>query len=212
MGLREILSAPAVEEEPGPSDGESPLLWPVCMGADMNLKCRRFIVGAAAFIIVGVPGIQTYAQPDEPGMPMGYGVMEEGMPQGGRRVQSEENAIQFILRHKAELDLSAEQSAEIETIDTRLEGLIGSLRPRIVEVLNELMALVQADRVDMVKAEAKIREHAALEVQLSIGKLRAIASAKAVLRPEQLAKLKTLPLDDEAGHQGTWAATRHMMP
>ncbi len=70
-------------------------------------------------------------------------------------------------------------------------------------VINELRTLIQADRVDLVKAEAKIREHATLEVQLSIEKLRAIASAKAVLRPEQLAKLKALPLDDgERGIMG----------
>lgn len=162
----------------------------------MNLKWRRFTVGAAAFIMVGAPWIWTWAQPGAPGMPVSHGVMREGIPHGGRRVQSVETPIPFILRHKTELDLSAEQSEELETIDARLEGVIGSLRPRIVEVINELMALVQADRVDLVKVEAKIREYAALEIERSIETLRAVESAKAVLRPEQLAKLKALPFDN----------------
>lgn len=173
--------------------------WKVifAIGAAMHVKWRGSIIGAAAFIMVGAPWIWTWAQPDESGMPMGYGVMEEGMPQSGRRVQSVETPIQFILHHKAELDLTAEQSAEIETIDARLQGLIESVRPRIQEIINELRTLVQADRVDLVKAEAKMREHAALEIQLSMETLRATESAKAVLRPEQFAKLKVLPLDDE---------------
>lgn len=166
---------------------------------------RGSIIGAVAFImIVGVPGIRTWAQPGEPGMPVGHRVMGESWERACRKVdvvsQSVENPIAFILRHKAELDLTAEQSAELETLDAKLQGLIESVRPRIQEIINELRTLIQADRVDLVKAEAKMREHAALEIQLSMETLRATENAKAVLRPEQFAKLKALPLD--GGEQG----------
>jgi len=85
---------------------------------------------------------------------------------------------------------------EIEAINARLETLVGSLMPKVQKAIDDLMALLKADRVDLAAAEAKIREYAALETELSIEKLKAVERAKTLLRPEQLAKLKALPLDD----------------
>lgn len=159
------------------------------------MKWWRSVIATGPFLAVGLLWSCGWAQADSD-LPIGQGAAGHSAVQGGRHVQSEETPVAFILRHKAELGLSADQSGEIEAINARLEGLITSLRPKIQDVINELMALVQAHRIDIAAAEEKIREYAALEVQLSIEKLRAVESAKAVLRPEQLAKLKALPLDD----------------
>ncbi len=59
----------------------------------MNVQWWRCLIGVGAFIIVGLHGVWTWAQSGEPGMPVGYGVMSEGIPPGGRRVLSEENPI-----------------------------------------------------------------------------------------------------------------------
>lgn len=154
------------------------------------------LIMTASFVAVGLLGSWTWVRQGESLLPLAQGGRARCLAQGGLQAQSEESPIGFILRHKAELGLSADQSEELEAINRRLEGLIASLRSKVQDVINELMALVQADRIDLNEAEAKIREYAALETELSIEKLRAVEKAKAVLRPEQLAKLKSSPLDN----------------
>ena len=153
------------------------------------------VIATAPFIAVGLIASCGWAQADSD-LPVAQGVARCSATQGWYRVQSGETPVAFILRHKAELNLSAEQSEEIEAINARLETLVGSLMPKVQKAIDDLMALLKADRVDLAAAEAKIREYAALETELSIEKLKAVERAKTLLRPEQLAKLKALPLDD----------------
>lgn len=162
----------------------------------MNMKWWGPVIVTVLFVAVGLLGSWTWARQVESCLPVDQGDRGQCAAQGGRRVQSEETPIAFILRHKAELGLSADQSEEIEAINVRLEGLIASLRSKVQKVIEELVALVKANRIDLNEAEAKIREYAALETELSVEKLRAVERAKAVLRPEQLAKLKVLPFED----------------
>lgn len=160
------------------------------------MKWWRSVIATGPFLAVGLLGSWTWAYRAESGLSVAKGVAQYSAAQAGLRVQSGETPITFILRHKAELGLSADQVEDIGVIHAKLEGLRGELRSKIQKAIDQLLELVDADPVDLTKAEAKIREYAALETQLSIEKLRAVESAKAVLRPEQLARLKALPLDN----------------
>lgn len=162
----------------------------------MIMKSRWHIIVACSLVAVGPDGSLTWAGQGETLLLFAQQLMGRSGVQAASRIQSEDTPIAFILRHKGELNLSGGQLEEIETINGRLEELIRSLRQKVQKAIDELAELLKADRIDIAAAEEKIREYAALEVELSIGKLRAVESAKAVLRPDQLAKLKALPVDD----------------
>ena len=57
------------------------------------------------------------------------------------------------------------------------------------ERLRELQALLDQDPLDMTKVETKVREVAQLHADLRIARLRTIEQGKALLTPEQKARL-----------------------
>jgi Spy/CpxP family protein refolding chaperone len=55
-----------------------------------------------------------------------------------------------------------------------------------------LAPLVEADRADLARVEEQVKAIAQLQAELRLGRIRTVEQGKALLTPEQLAKLKTL--------------------
>lgn len=100
--------------------------------------------------------------------------------------------VSFMLRHREELKLSSEQVRGLERIrgDFRREAIRREAELRVAEL--DLDQLLEAERVDLEKVEAKIREIERLRGDLEIARVRAIEEGKALLSPEQRAKLEEL--------------------
>ena len=105
---------------------------------------------------------------------------------------SERPLISFMLDHRADLGLSAEQASRLETLraDFTREAIRRDAEIRIAEM--DLAALLDQDPLDLAKTEAKLREVAQLQADLRIARLRTIEQGKATLSSEQRSRLQGL--------------------
>lgn len=114
------------------------------------------------------------------------GHFHHGGPRGGRPL------ITLMLRQSDELELSHEQIMGLKELraDFRREAIRRRADLRIAEM--DLMALLDADTVDLAKVEAKVRGIGEQRAELRLLRIRAIEDGKALLTSEQRSKLRTL--------------------
>ena len=105
---------------------------------------------------------------------------------------AERPLITIMLHHRTELGLSPDQVSRLETLrgDFAREAIRRGADIRIAEL--DLASLLEQDPVDLAKVETKVREVAQLRADLRIARLRAVEQGKAVLTPEQRARLQTM--------------------
>ena len=106
--------------------------------------------------------------------------------------------VSIILSHRAELGLTTAQVQGLERIrdDFQREAIKLDADQRVAQM--DLAALLRAEPVDLPKVEAKVREIERLKSDLRIGRIRAVERGKAMLTPEQRAKLQALAPDPAA--------------
>ena len=112
---------------------------------------------------------------------------------GSGTMKSEERPlIAFILRNREKLDLSAAQVKSLEQLrnDFQKESIRKDADLRVAEM--DLNGLLAADKVDMAKVEAKVREVERLRSDLRIARIRTIQKGKEVLTADQRKKLQEL--------------------
>jgi hypothetical protein len=103
--------------------------------------------------------------------------------------------VTIILSHRHELGLTSAQVQGLERIrdDFQRDAIKLDADQRVAQM--DLAALLRADPVDLAKVEAKVREIERLRSDLRIGRIRAVERGKALLTPEQRAKLQALAPD-----------------
>jgi hypothetical protein len=119
---------------------------------------------------------------------------------GSGTVKSEERPlIAFILRNRDKLDLSAAQVKSLEQLrnDFQKESIRKDADLRVAEM--DLNGLLTADKIDMTKAEAKVREIERMRGDLRIARIRTIQKGKEVLTADQRKKLQELLAEQMAG-------------
>lgn len=112
---------------------------------------------------------------------------------GSGTMKSEERPlIAFILRNREKLDLSAAQVKSLEQLknDFQKESIRRDADLRVAEM--DLNGLLSADKVDMAKVEAKVREIERLRTDLRIARIRTIQKGKEVLTADQRKRLQEL--------------------
>jgi Spy/CpxP family protein refolding chaperone len=114
------------------------------------------------------------------------------LPGGTPPALVERPLITFMLDHRAELGLGPEQVARLEGLrsDFARESIRRDADIRIAEL--DLSALFEQEPLDLPKVEAKIREVARLGADLRVERIRTIEQGRALLTPEQRAKLQAL--------------------
>jgi Spy/CpxP family protein refolding chaperone len=105
---------------------------------------------------------------------------------------AERPLITFMLDRRQELALTPEQVTRLEALRQAFtrEAIRRDADIRVAEL--DLAAILDHDPVDVARAEAKILELAQLRAQLRVERLKTIEQGKAVLTPEQRARLQTL--------------------
>jgi Spy/CpxP family protein refolding chaperone len=112
---------------------------------------------------------------------------------GSGGVKSEERPIiAFMLRNREKLDLSDAQVKNLEQLrsDFQKESIRKDADLRVAEM--DLSTLLGAEKVDMAKVEAKIREIERLRGDLRIARVRTIQKGKDQLTADQRKKLQEL--------------------
>jgi len=122
---------------------------------------------------------------------------------GSGTMKSEERPlIAFILRNREKLDLSPAQVKNLEQLrnDFQKESIRKDADLRVAEM--DLNGLLAADKVDMAKVEAKVREIERLRTDLRIARIRTIQKGKEVLTADQRKRLQELLAEQQiAGFQ-----------
>ncbi len=133
-----------------------------------------------------------------PGGPGGMGMMNRPMgpmmagPEahrmGGR--PHEAPLISLALAHSQELGLTPDQQQKLRDLQTGFakEAVRKQAEIRIAEI--DLNAQLEQERWDLAKIEPLVKQIAALKGDLRLARIRTLATGRALLTTDQLAKLK----------------------
>ena len=114
------------------------------------------------------------------------------LPWGTPTPEVERPLLSFMLEHRDQLALTPEQVTRLDALRTAFarDAIRREADIRVAEL--DLQALLAAERLDMPKVEAAIRELATRRAELRIERLRTIEQGRAVLSAEQRTKLQAL--------------------
>jgi Heavy-metal resistance len=123
----------------------------------------------------------------------------------GTTKNEERPLIAFMLRNREKLGLSAAQVKSLEQLrnDFEKESIRKDADLRVAEM--DLNGLIGAEKIDMPKAEAKVREIERIRTDLRLARIRTIQKGKEVLNAEQRKKLQELLAEQQPGGlQSRW--------
>jgi Spy/CpxP family protein refolding chaperone len=111
---------------------------------------------------------------------------------GGRSSREEQPLISIMLENREKLGLSTEQINSLEQLkrDFQKESIRSDADIRIAQM--DLDVLLSAQKVDMAKVEAKVREIEHLRANIRLARIRTIEKGKQQLSAEQRDKLQEI--------------------
>jgi Spy/CpxP family protein refolding chaperone len=109
-----------------------------------------------------------------------------------RMLSAEGPWISIALRHKSELNLSAEQVSTLEKIRTHYQDQTTPVREQLSSVENEISGLLQETPANLIQAKLKIEQAEKLRSQLRYLRVEALENGKSVLSAQQRDQLKNL--------------------
>ena len=98
--------------------------------------------------------------------------------------------ISVALKHKSELNLSAEQTAQLEKIRDHYQAQVTPLHQQLGAIEKEVQSLSQQSPADLIGVKSKIQEGEKYRSELRYLRIEALENGKAVLTAEQQEKLK----------------------
>jgi Spy/CpxP family protein refolding chaperone len=142
-------------------------------------------LGVAALLAAHVPPASS--QDGAPAGKKGPGRMAR--MHGG---MAEAPLITIALKHKTELNLSSEQTTNLEKIRTHYQTQVTPLQQQLAAVEKEVFTLSQQSPANLIQIKAKIQEGEKYRSELRYLRIEALENGKSVLSNEQQEKLKTL--------------------
>jgi Spy/CpxP family protein refolding chaperone len=106
--------------------------------------------------------------------------------------------ISIALRHKAELNLSDEQVANLEKIRNHYQSQVTPLLQQLTASEKEIAGLAQQTPANLVQIKTKIQETEKLRSELRYLRIEALGNGRSVLTAQQQEQLKSLV---RAGHE-----------
>lgn len=141
-----------------------------------------------------------------PEMMRGMHEMMRGMEMAGPgfhgRGSHEGPLISLMLIWKDQLGLSADQERSLRELRANFEKESIKRTAEIDVAELELKGLLEADKVDVAKAEALAKKIALLRAELRMARVKTLEAGKAVLTPEQAAKFKRVGHESMMGGAG----------
>lgn len=145
-----------------------------------------------ALVLSSVGGF-SWAQESPGSRMMGSGMMGPGHGiRGFPQASADRPLITFILEHKQELSLSAEQVRSLEAIRSDFQQEAAQRVGEIEAIEAELDGLLRQAPVDLAKVEATLRKIEAQRAALRLDRIKAIDRGRALLSSEQENKLQAI--------------------
>jgi Spy/CpxP family protein refolding chaperone len=107
----------------------------------------------------------------------------------------------FALRLK-QLEVTADQKAEVKTILRKYQPTVGPLIKQVVTERRALRDIIRAETIDETAIRAQAAKVASLEADLAVQRAHVSHDIRAVLTPDQLQKLKDMQVNVDARIDG----------
>ncbi|HEV8343692.1 MAG TPA: periplasmic heavy metal sensor [Candidatus Binatia bacterium] len=111
---------------------------------------------------------------------------------GHRGIGSEAPWISIMLRHRTDLNLTAEQVATLEKMRSDFQQRVDPKQEELKNTEAEIARLLRENAVDLVRVKAKIEDAERLRAEFRYLRIEALESGKSVLTSEQRDKLENL--------------------
>lgn len=158
-------------------------------------KMRTITIGILmlfALVLSSGGGVSSAQEAPEVQM-MGPGMMSPSHgTRGFHQASADRPLITFILEHKQELSLSADQVRSLEAIRSNFQQRAAQRVGEIEAGEAELEGLVTQAPVDLTKVEVSVRKIEGLRAALRLERIKAIDEGKSLLNREQQKKLEEL--------------------
>lgn len=160
-------------------------------------KFRKIVLGGAAIALAAVVVGNVPMASGQDGERTG----KRHFAGGGQHMRGFGGAplISIALKHRSELNLSADQVASLEKIREHYQSQVTPVREQLMAINKEIRGLMQQTPANLVEIKAKIQEEEKLRSELRYQRIEALENGRSVLTTAQHDQLKTL-LRSGRGH------------
>ena len=153
-------------------------------------RFRGFILGSAAFALAAVFAANVPAVLGQEGSSGTKRPAVRGDRMHGRFTGAP--LISIALKHKSELNLSADQVANLEKIKSHYESQVTPLQQQLTAAEKEIATLTQQSPANLIEVKAKVQEAEKYRSELRYLRIEALENGKGVLTTQQQEQLQTL--------------------
>jgi Spy/CpxP family protein refolding chaperone len=150
---------------------------------------QRFLLGSTVLALSMIPA--TFAQMAAFGQ-AGTGGPGSTKPRMHRMLGVEAPWISIALRHQSELNLTPNQVANLEKIQTLYREQTTPIHEQLRTIEGELASSLQETPANLIQAKLKIEQAEKLRSQLRYLRVEALENGKSVLTAQQRDELKNL--------------------
>jgi len=159
----------------------------------MNQRFQTFLLGgtvlalSATALVFSPMTTNAHAQTTGQGTFAGRRGMHHGFGEGAP-------LISIALRHKTELNLSADQVANLEKIRSNYQAQVVPLVQQVRSIDKEIATLRQQTPANLIQIKTKIQQAEPIRSELRYLRLEALENGKSILSAQQQDQLKNLLL------------------
>jgi Spy/CpxP family protein refolding chaperone len=153
-------------------------------------KLRKLILGGAAFALAALAAANVPTASGQDGASPGKRPFARGERMHGGFTGAP--LISIALKHKSELNLAADQVANLEKIRNHYNSQVTPLHQQLAAIEKDLATLAQQSPANLIEMKAKIQEGEKYRSDLRYLRIEALENGRAVLTPQQQEQLKTL--------------------
>ena len=153
-------------------------------------RFRGFVLGSAAFALAAVFAANVPAVLGQEGSSGNKRPALRGDRMHGGFAGAP--LISIALKHKSELNLSADQVANLEKIKSHYESQVTPLQQQLTAAEKEIATLTQQSPANLIQVKAKVQEAEKYRSELRYLRIEALENGKGVLSTQQQEQLKTL--------------------
>jgi Spy/CpxP family protein refolding chaperone len=152
-------------------------------------KLTGLIFGAATLATIAVVSAPMAAAPDGAGVRSGPFAHRAQM---GGGFGAGAPLITIALKHKTELNLAADQVANLEKIKSHYQSQVAPLQQQLQAAEKEIADLSQQSPVNLIQVKAKIQETEKFRSEMRYLRLEALENGRSVLNAQQREQLKSI--------------------
>lgn len=157
----------------------------------MNQRFHRFLLGSAVLALSGVSLVFSPMTSQANAQATGQGTFTR-RPGMHHRFGEGAPLISLALKHKTELNLSADQVSNLEKIRANYQAQVTPLVQQVRAIDKDVATLRQQTPANLIQIKTKIQQAEPLRSELRYLRLEALENGKSVLSKQQQDQLKTL--------------------